>query len=70
MNNNNGVHRQMRIVTVHLPEPYVASLDELVQMGLYPNRSEAIRVAVRDLLRREQIRMRKWRRSRYSYMIG
>jgi len=67
--NNNG-YRCMRIVSIHLPETYIQGLDELVRMGLFPSRSEAVRVAVRDLLRREQLRMRKWRRSRYSYMVG
>jgi Arc/MetJ-type ribon-helix-helix transcriptional regulator len=32
---------------------YVNSLDKLVELGMYPSRSEAIRVAIRDLLRRE-----------------
>jgi Arc/MetJ-type ribon-helix-helix transcriptional regulator len=32
---------------------YVNGLDKLVENGMYPSRSEAIRVAIRDLLRRE-----------------
>jgi Arc/MetJ-type ribon-helix-helix transcriptional regulator len=32
---------------------YVNGLDKLVEIGMYPSRSEAIRVAIRDLLRRE-----------------
>jgi Arc/MetJ-type ribon-helix-helix transcriptional regulator len=32
---------------------YVDGLDKLVELGMYPSRSEAIRVAIRDLLRRE-----------------
>ncbi len=43
----------MRLVTVHLPGEYLHDLDELVQMQKYPNRSEAIRVAIRDLLKEE-----------------
>ena len=43
----------MKVVTVHLPEAYVEALDELVRRKLYANRAEAIRMAVRDLLRRE-----------------
>ncbi len=43
----------MRIVTVKMSEVYISAIDELVARGLYPNRSEAIRVAIRDLLRRE-----------------
>ncbi len=47
----------MKIVTVKMPEIYVEALDQLVRMGRYSSRSEAIRVAVRDLLRREFWRM-------------
>jgi len=43
----------MKLVTVLLPEACLEGLDELVRMGMYPSRSAAIRVAVRDLLRRE-----------------
>ena len=40
----------MRMITLHLPEPYIQALDSLVDEGYYPNRAEAIRAAVRDLL--------------------
>ena len=43
----------MKLVTVKMPETYVEGLDELVRMGRYSSRSEAIRVAVRELLKRE-----------------
>ncbi|MEM1944482.1 MAG: ribbon-helix-helix domain-containing protein [Nitrososphaerota archaeon] len=43
----------MRVVTVHLPEPYLQAIDELVRRRLYPNRAEAIRMAVRDFIRVE-----------------
>jgi Arc/MetJ-type ribon-helix-helix transcriptional regulator len=43
----------MKIVTVHLPEAYVEAIDELVRRGVYANRAEAIRMALRDLIRRE-----------------
>lgn len=43
----------MKLVTVHLPEAYVNGLEKLVEMKHYPNKSEAIRVAIRDLLKRE-----------------
>jgi antitoxin ParD1/3/4 len=43
----------MKIVTVHLPEAYVEAIDELVRRKVYLNRAEAIRMAVRDLIRRE-----------------
>ena len=40
-------------MTVHLPEPYVEALDELVRAKMYQNRAEAIRMAVRELIFRE-----------------
>ena len=40
----------MKLITVHLPEPYIKALDRLVAEKYYPNRAEAIRVAIRDLL--------------------
>jgi len=43
----------MRIITVKIPEAYLRELDELVKSGMYPSRSEAIRVALRELLKRE-----------------
>ena len=43
----------MRLVTVKMSDIYVNGLDKLVENGMYPSRSEAIRVAVRDLLMRE-----------------
>lgn len=43
----------MQLVTVKMSEIYVKGLDKLVDIGMYPSRSEAIRVAIRDLLRRE-----------------
>ncbi len=43
----------MEIITLHLPKSYLEGLEKLISWGIYPNRSEAIRVAVRDLLKQE-----------------
>ena len=44
----------MKIVTVNIPESFLDSIEKLVgEHGLYPSRSELIRVAVRDFLLRE-----------------
>ena len=44
----------MKIVTVNIPEAYIESIKRLVgEDGLYPSRSELIRVAVRDFLVKE-----------------
>ena len=40
----------MRVVTICLPETYVEGVDELIEQNKYPNRSEVIRIAIRDLL--------------------
>lgn len=44
---------KLKIITIKMPELYLESIDELVKIGKYKNRSEVIRIAVRDLLRRE-----------------
>lgn len=44
----------MRIITVNLPESYLKVIDGLTGgKGLYPSRSELIRVAIREFLIRE-----------------
>ncbi|MEM4946708.1 MAG: ribbon-helix-helix domain-containing protein, partial [Thermosphaera sp.] len=48
-----GVISRMRLITVKMPEIYVEGLDELVKIGRYSSRSEVIRVAIRDLLKKE-----------------
>jgi Arc/MetJ-type ribon-helix-helix transcriptional regulator len=40
----------VKLITLHIPEIYLESLEELVKKKYYPNRAEAIRVAVIDLL--------------------
>ena len=48
-----GCEFELKLVTFLLPEAYLAGLDKLVEEGLYPSRSAAVRFAVQDLLRRE-----------------
>ncbi|MHA1931480.1 MAG: ribbon-helix-helix domain-containing protein [Promethearchaeota archaeon] len=44
----------MKIVTVNIPESYLESIKRLIgENGLYPSRSELIRVAVREFLIKE-----------------
>ncbi len=38
---------------MRLPEAYIELIDELVRTGIYPSRSEVIRIALRDFLRKE-----------------
>ena len=46
--------KKMVLITTHLPKSYIEGLERLVESGRYPNKSEAIRVAVRELLVKEQ----------------
>lgn len=43
----------MRITTINLSEPQIRALAMLQDLGLYPSRSEGIRVAIRDFLLKE-----------------
>jgi Arc/MetJ-type ribon-helix-helix transcriptional regulator len=43
----------MRIITVKMPESYIEAIDELVRLGRYASRSEVIRAAIRELLKKE-----------------
>ena len=43
----------MKLISVKMPDALVQGLDELIKKGVYPNRSAAIRAAVRDLLQKE-----------------
>ena len=47
---------KMILISVHVPKQMLDELDELVQKGVFPSRSEAIRVAIRDLLLREKLK--------------
>ena len=41
------------MLTLYIPEAYLETLDLLVSENLFPNRSEAIRIAIRDLIQKE-----------------
>ena len=40
------------LVSAKIPESYVKLLDSLVKAGLYTSRSEALRAAIRELVRK------------------
>jgi len=50
---------KMVLISVHIPKQMLEELDELVKKGVFPSRSEAIRIAIRDLLLRENERNRQ-----------
>ncbi len=43
----------VKLISFKAPNTYLEGLDELVRAGVYSSRSEAIRMAIRDLLKRE-----------------
>ncbi len=43
----------MKIITINLPEKYLEAIQILNDFGVYPSRSEAIRIALRDFLSNE-----------------
>jgi Arc/MetJ-type ribon-helix-helix transcriptional regulator len=45
----------MKLISVNLPASYLKVLEILVIDGKFPNRSEAIRVAIRDLIKTEYL---------------
>ncbi len=45
--------RNMDRVTLRIPRQQIEAVEQLVETGQYPNRSEAIRCAVRDLVNEE-----------------
>ncbi|MCG2863327.1 MAG: ribbon-helix-helix domain-containing protein [Vulcanisaeta sp.] len=47
---------KMVLISVHIPKQMLEELDEFVRQGVFPSRSEAIRIAIRDLLYRENSR--------------
>ena len=44
----------MQIITINLPEKYLAAIQTLNEYGIYPSRSEAIRIALKDFLTDEK----------------
>jgi len=49
----------MKIISVKLPERYIEYIDELVdkESGLFDSRSDAVRAAVREYLRKRGYRV-------------
>ena len=46
---------KIKLISVNLPESYLKVLEMLVVENKFPNRSEAIRVGIRDLIRTEYL---------------
>ena len=46
--------RRLALITLWIPKTYLRALDTLVENGLYANRAEAIRYAIKDFLKNHQ----------------
>lgn len=55
---------KMKMISLMLSEPYIAMLDDLVREELYPNRSEAIRMAIRDMFDKDKLILQWMKRMR------
>ncbi|ACS90382.1 MAG TPA: ribbon-helix-helix protein, CopG family [Thermococcus sp.] len=60
---------KMKIISVQLPQGLINALDVLVRRGVYPNRSEAIREAIRELVKRELYVMESEEREIPEYVV-
>lgn len=45
--------QKMKNITIALPEVIVENLEKLQQIGMVPSRSEGIRLAIREFLKKE-----------------
>lgn len=41
----------MKLISLNVPEAHLDAIDELVRQKIYPNRSEAIRTAICEMVR-------------------
>lgn len=58
----------MQLISVNIPESYLKVLEVLVVDGKFPNRSEAIRIAIRDLIKTEFLIDETIKRTGKSYI--
>jgi metal-responsive CopG/Arc/MetJ family transcriptional regulator len=45
--------QKMKNITIALPEIYVANLEKIQAIGMIPSRSEGLRLAIREFLKKE-----------------
>jgi len=60
----------IKLISVNLPEAYIKVLEILVSEGKFPNRSEAIRVGIRDLIKTEYLIEESVRKNASPQLIG
>ena len=52
----------MERVTLRIPKQQIEEVEQMVELGEYPNRSEAIRAAVREMVAEERTEERSTKR--------
>jgi len=60
---------KMKIISVQIPQGLLNAIDTLVKRGAYPNRSEAIREAIRELIKKEIYKLETKERSTPEYIL-
>ncbi len=60
---------RMKIISVQLPQGLINAMDQLVKKGVYTSRSEVIREAVRELLKKELYALETEERSTPEYIL-
>ncbi|MBO8174344.1 MAG: type II toxin-antitoxin system ParD family antitoxin [Thermococcus sp.] len=60
---------KMKIISVQIPQGLLNAIDTLVKRGVYPNRSEVIREAIRELLKKELYKLETEERATPEYIL-
>jgi len=60
----------VKLISIWLSEFYIECLDELVRLRYYPNRNEAIRIAIRGLLWEHEELFRNKLRKKLPLKLG
>ncbi|HIP74925.1 MAG TPA: ribbon-helix-helix protein, CopG family [Thermococcus paralvinellae] len=60
---------KMKIISVQIPQGLLNAIDTLVKRGAYPNRSEAIREAIRELIKKEIYKLETKEGSTPEYIL-
>jgi Arc/MetJ-type ribon-helix-helix transcriptional regulator len=56
--NDENKKRKMVNITINIPDIYDTNIQKLIKMKLLSNRSEAIRIALREYLQKESVNLR------------
>jgi len=62
--------KKLTLISLHVPKVYLKLIDELVELGLYPSRAEAIRVAIRDLIHKDREMVFQLIKRKSNMMVG